>query len=218
MSRFFLLGLVMAIFGLLNLHVNVAVAHHFDGVPGVKFFKEFRQKFGTITSGPTVNVPLNTDVHWLVDIQVSNNGPDAITDVSVRDTFSAAVELGAHDPAPGNPGEGFPSYAGAVVAMACERITELGQPIPTPDAPTFGPVGGNVEGATRIDWFIGTMAADTRCVLILDVSTDINPAGRQGFTSPGTYCINSGARLRFFNAAGMEETRSTGQLCVTTVP
>jgi len=47
-------------------------------------------------------------------------------------------------------------------------------------------------------WTIGDMTADETEVIYLVISTDLNPGGKQEFTSPGTYFLNSGATVKGF--------------------
>ncbi len=57
----------------------------------------------------------------------------------------------------------------------------------------YGPNGVGQVGSTSLTWNIGTMAADEIHTLELVISTKPNPAGKQEFTSPGTYSLNDGA-------------------------
>jgi hypothetical protein len=47
-------------------------------------------------------------------------------------------------------------------------------------------------------WTIGAMGAGDTEVIYLVISTDLNPAGHQEFTSPGTAFLNSGATVKGF--------------------
>ena len=50
----------------------------------------------------------------------------------------------------------------------------------------------------RITWNIGNVPADTTCTLTFWVSTDLNPAGHQEYTSCGCYALNSGATIKYY--------------------
>ncbi len=159
------------------------------------------KKFHEGSSPPPVSdVPLFTDVHWRIEVVVRNRTADTITDAVVTDRFSADIELGQH-----GPNEGYPLYEGAVAAITCGDVN-------------IEPVSqAQPEGATLVTWTIGTMAPKSSCRLSVRVSTDINPAGQQEYTSPGEHCLNSGATLKYNDALGAQQSRNSGPLCVTTV-
>ena len=46
-------------------------------------------------------------------------------------------------------------------------------------------------------WEIGTLSPGEDAFLAFIISTDLNPAGKQEYTSPGCYELNSGAVLKF---------------------
>jgi len=50
----------------------------------------------------------------------------------------------------------------------------------------------------HFQWNIGDMTAGETEVMYLVISTDLNPAGHQEFTSCGTYFLNSGATVKGF--------------------
>lgn len=49
----------------------------------------------------------------------------------------------------------------------------------------------------HLTWYIGTLAPGERAHLYFQVSTDINPGGKQEFTSPGWYELNSGPTAKY---------------------
>ncbi len=53
--------------------------------------------------------------------------------------------------------------------------------------------GGGKAGSTSLTWSLGNLAPGEICQLELVISTKLNPAGKQEFTSPGTYSLNDGA-------------------------
>jgi len=55
---------------------------------------------------------------------------------------------------------------------------------------------GNSE-KVFLTWNIGTLLKGETAILIFKISTDLNPAGKQEYTSPGCYELNSGAVLKF---------------------
>lgn len=69
------------------------------------------------------------------------------------------------------------------------------------DSP-FNMTQGNVEvrltgksEKVHLFWFVGTLAPGERAYLFFFVSTDYNPAGKQSYTSPGRYELNSGPTM-----------------------
>jgi len=58
--------------------------------------------------------------------------------------------------------------------------------------------GKGKNGATKVTWtYAGMDASDGDVLLKITASTDINPAGKQEFTSPGEHVLNSGPVVSF---------------------
>jgi len=71
---------------------------------------------------------------------------------------------------------------------------------PFPYSITDGTVSYYTKGNSNkvfLTWNIGTLPACHTAKLVIKISTDLNPAGKQEYTSPGTYELNSGAVLKF---------------------
>ncbi|MHC4352643.1 MAG: hypothetical protein ACYS0H_07990 [Planctomycetota bacterium] len=49
----------------------------------------------------------------------------------------------------------------------------------------------------KLTWTVGTLFPGSRSSLRVYVSTDLNPAGKQEYTSPGCYELNSGSVVKF---------------------
>lgn len=47
-----------------------------------------------------------------------------------------------------------------------------------------------------LDWYIGTQQPGEYAIIRIKMSTDLNPAGHQEYTSPGRYELNSGAVVK----------------------
>ena len=56
--------------------------------------------------------------------------------------------------------------------------------------------GKGESGSKGLEWEIGTLEEESEAVLTLSLSTTLNPAGKQEFTSPGEYIIIEGASLK----------------------
>ncbi len=70
-----------------------------------------------------------------------------------------------------------------------------------------------------LKWEIGYLLPGETARLILLVSTDLNPAGHQEYTSPGIYELNSGATLKFIDTEQDTQLSAyTDSIYVTALP
>jgi hypothetical protein len=72
---------------------------------------------------------------------------------------------------------------------------------------------GNSE-KVFLDWNVGSLTAGQTATVSLTVSTDLNPAGKQEFTSCGTYYLNSGATAKWLDN-GVQFSASTPQIMIS---
>jgi len=116
-----------------------------------------------------VTVPMKTDVHWWIGIQVSPpSWLDApLENVVVTDRFGAEIEIDRNIYITGN------DWTKLVVTS-----------------------NGNSQ-KVFLTWNIGTLSPGDTAILILEISPDHNPANKQEYTSAGCYELNSGAVLKF---------------------
>ncbi len=91
-----------------------------------------------------------------------------------------------------------------VVDWHCEGTYE--------DDPVFSTKGKSQK--VFLDWYIGTMGPGQEAVIYITLSTDLNPAGRQEYTSPGCYELNSGAVVKKIYD-GVQYSFETGSLYIT---
>lgn len=93
---------------------------------------------------------------------------------------------------------------------------------PFPETITHGTASYTTKGNSEkvfLTWDIGTLGPEETARLIIVVSTDLNPAGKQEYTSPGIYELNSGATLKFFDPVqGMQMSAVTDSIYVTVLP
>lgn len=75
---------------------------------------------------------------------------------------------------------------------------------------------GNSE-KVFLKWFIGTLQGGTCATIWLHVWTDHNPAGKQEFTSYGTYYLNSGAVVKWLENCHEQHSLETTPLMISTV-
>jgi hypothetical protein len=83
---------------------------------------------------------------------------------------------------------------------------------------THGDLTITLKGKTQkvqLLWEIGDLDPGETAKLILHISTDLNPAGHQEYTTPGIYELNSGATLKFFDPVqGKQLSKSTDSIYV----
>jgi hypothetical protein len=124
------------------------------------------------TALDTEGLPMHTDIQFKLIITVTNYADEPITGIVVKDHFGADLEI-----------DGIVSYSqGQTPAITTSRAKKSPQ--------------------QRIEWIAGDLAAGASAILIVKVSTDINPGnsstknpkpGKQEYTSPGRHILNSGA-------------------------
>ena len=70
----------------------------------------------------------------------------------------------------------------------------------------------------HLKWIIGDLTVGAggtaSASLVVKISTDENPAGKQEFTSPGCYFLNSGATVKAITPFGYQVSAETGRLVV----
>jgi hypothetical protein len=93
------------------------------------------------------------------------------------------------------------------------------------DGIPVGPTHGDLELTTKgksekvfLEWEIGDLGPLEVANLVLHVSTDENPAGKQEYTSPGIYEFNSGAVLKFRDPRGKQHSFETGSIYLEVLP
>jgi len=112
-------------------------------------------------------------VVWQMAIVISNGLEEDWTDVVVTDRIAAELEIVSIDGA----AKGL-KWAGPLAPI-------------TPDVTYYK------HGNTKLTWNVGTLAVGEWAELYFTVQTGINPSGKQSYTSPGWYELNSGAALKF---------------------
>jgi len=146
----------------------------------------------TLAEGPTVcfrkrawyggtTIPLNTNVQWLIEIEIHTDS--AIDDVVVTDRLGAELEID----------------------------------LPFPASITHGTASYTTQGGSNkvfLTWNIGDLPADTYAAFTFWISTDINPAGKQEYTSCGCYELNSGATIKYYYM-GVKYSASTSPITIS---
>jgi len=139
------------------------------GIPYCWFNKWIRDGCTWVEAPTTVTVPMGTDVHWRFRITVAlpSGWGGPIENVVVKDRFGAEIEIDDY------------------IYITDGDWTKL-------DITTNGE-----SEKVFLTWEIGTLSPGDTATLILEISTDHNPADHQEYTSPGCYELNSGAVLKF---------------------
>ena len=68
-----------------------------------------------------------------------------------------------------------------------------------------------------LKWIIGDIPSGATVTLKLLISTDLNPSGKQEYTSPGDYLLNSGGVMKFKNPDDIQLSGHTDIIEVTVV-
>ena len=143
-------------------------------------------------SEPPLEVPIETCIWWVLRIQVTNSFPDTIMeDLVVTDRFGAELD--------GQPLSDVPVNVEVITHSRGQSGKE-----------TF-------ETQVRINWCVtGDLDVAGECVdggqllpgesafLDMLVWTKLNPSGKQEYTSPGAYEMNSGATAKWLDQNGVQ--------------
>ncbi|MFX1531573.1 MAG: hypothetical protein ACFFBC_10710 [Promethearchaeota archaeon] len=90
-----------------------------------------------------------------------------------------------------------------------------------PSMITHGTVSYATKGKSEkvfLTWDVGDLLPGETARLIFLVSTDLNPAGKQEYTSPGDYELNSGSTLKFKDFEDIQLSAVTNSIYVTVLP
>ncbi|MBI2852662.1 MAG: hypothetical protein HYX84_06140 [Chloroflexi bacterium] len=134
-------------------------------------------------------IEVGEEIRFLMVIQVHNPTGARWTDVVVEDRLGAELESG---PVPDG--------------------------VPNPNA-TQGAATTSTQGNSNklfLKWEVGDLGPGKTANLVWRVSTDLNPAGKQEYTTAGTYEFNSGVVLKFL-VDGKQSSFETGSILVTVV-
>ncbi len=132
-------------------------------------------------------VPVETCVVWMVIITVSNPHEYWIYDVVVKDNFSAEL---AGEPLGSMPVDLLIKWHSRGKAKTEKFATQyriIWYVDRTEADPSYPPLGMEPGGSAT---------------LYIMVWTKLNPAGKQEYTSPGNYTLNSGATLKWLDPDG----------------
>ena len=134
------------------------------------------------------------ETQWSLVIEVTNPFGYPMTSVVIKDRFGAEIEIDDDDP-------------------LTPEIDEV--------SITHGTWSFTTKGKSEkvfLTWDIGYLNPGDTARLILLVSTDLNPAGKQEYSSPGIYELNSGATLKFIGDCGVQLSAYTNSIYVIVLP
>lgn len=151
---------------------------------------------GCIPAEPPDEVPIETCVVWLVTISIYNPHSDNMTEVVVTDHFGA--ELG------GQPLDDLPVD---VTVKTHTRGKSKKEPFETQHRITWYVtyISGDVSDPETVD-NSGVMEPGDSEYITLLVWTKVNPSGRQEYTTPGTYTLNSGPTAKWLDPDGFQHS------------
>jgi hypothetical protein len=141
------------------------------------------------------NVPLNTFVAWQLKITVTNTHGHAIEDVTVKDRLGAELMLLDADPS---------------TPLIIDEIS-ISQ----------GEWSYYTKGKSEkvfLEWDVGDLGPGQSATLIIGIGTDLNPSGKQEYTTPGCYWLNSGATAKWIDPTdGLQYSASSNRIKVIVV-
>lgn len=134
--------------------------------------------------GPGTLEFLEYEYHWILRITITPQSMP-IHNVEVLETLSAELKVNN--------------------ILFIEPPPLALPPLPPPPLPPFpplstidvSPMGSSPQSAKLITWKINFIGPGDTAILELDISTDLNGAGKQSYTSCGCYDLNSGIRLDY---------------------
>lgn len=164
-----------------------------DGVEFNKWISPDGEVWYRVFEGRRVWCPMETDVHWWMRITVSlPSSWGGPVDAMVWDRYGAEIEIDGYEP-----GDAIPVTHGTASYYTRGRSEKV-----------------------FLTWNVGTLNPGETATLEIEISTDINPAGHQEYTTPSIcgcpetwYELNSGAVLHFMYE-GKQYSAYTPQLMV----
>jgi len=88
------------------------------------------------------------------------------------------------------------------------------------DQVTQGTVSWYTTGKSEkvhLTWDVGTLTPETAAYILFKVSTDLNPSGKQEYTSPGEYELNSGPTVKY-RVNGVQYSFEIPPIMITVLP
>ncbi|MHA1938458.1 MAG: hypothetical protein ACW97O_09650 [Candidatus Thorarchaeota archaeon] len=143
---------------------------------------------------------LSEDWEWIWEVTVTNASIASVNGSIVKDNLGGDLEL---------------------LAVSPDNVTWYAIPAGMKKGTFIEPNTGLEvmwTGKTlkpHLWWTVGDLAPGDSATLYLKVSTDINPGGKQEYTSLGEHCQNSGATAKGLLQGWYEVEALSDQICVT---
>ena len=133
----------------------------------------------------------NTETQWLLVINVTNPFGYTMNNTVITDRFGAEIE-----------------------------INEIGDTTHGTASWDYGPGKKKPNKSKKVflTWTVGDLLPGETAQLTLLVSTDLNPAGKQEYSTDGVYELNSGATLKFIDPDLDQLSAVTDSIYVTVLP
>jgi len=106
------------------------------------------------------------------------------------------------------------------IVVTDKLAAELELDSPFPLSITQGTVSNYTTGKSKkvhLTWVVGTLNPNEVARLKFRVSTDLNPAGKQEYTTPGCYELNSGPTMKF-KVGGIQYSEEMPSIWVEVLP
>jgi len=187
----------------------------------------------------TLTIKEKMEVQWAVVMDIVNPFSYTMKNVTIKDNFGAELEIDEVITAPDT------NHDGIVDIFDLSKVGMKYGTWALVDRDEWDPVAdinndGHVDmrdlsvvaksyGITlwltgrsekvHLFWYIGDLEPGETARIIILVSTDLNPAGYQEYTTPGIYEMNSGATLKFIDPEqDMQLSAVTDSIYVTVLP
>lgn len=158
----------------------------------------------------TLTITEKTKVHWPVYIDVVNPFDTPMMDTKIYDRFGGEImidNITAGDTTYEFTYDNYHKKNAKVTINDGSTDIIPNKPLDK-DGVTLGeePYEFNIywtgtSHKIHFEWSIGTIYPDEFIGIIIGASTDQNPKGKQEYTTPGTYELNSGATLKFYESS-----------------
>lgn len=187
---------VALIFSITSLYVT---ASSICVKPDIEIWKKF-------VDDPPPSCSLGTECHWKIEIGVWTSVD--LRKAKVYDRFGAELKIDNITTPDRTYTFTYPDYEDTYpTADATVTISKDSTTVGTYELNWRGVTFGEAPYRFRISWtgethkisfrwYIGKLEADETITVTVGVSTDLNPGGKQEYTSPCEHCINSGAVLK----------------------
>jgi hypothetical protein len=165
---------------------NPVAADGCEQPPDGWFWKSARSACGGFENDA---VPVATFVGWIMTIYVENVFDEEMTDIVIKDRLGGELMVC----------RGCPGMPDPWVSQGSLEITTKGK-----------------TEKVFLEWDVGSLQPGESATLMLLMATDLNPGGKQEYTSTGCYMLNSGATLKYY-MDGHKDSATTNSIWIKVV-